>query len=137
MTYALASVLQQALYARLTGDAALDALVGGAVYDAAPPGVPPSLYVLIGPEKVQGRSDKTAGGAEHDLSVSVVTDAAGFANAKAAAAAVCDALVDAPLALSRGHLVGLHFRRATAGRSGTERRIDLTFRARVEDDAAA
>ena len=56
--------------------------------------------------------------------------------AKAVAAAISDTLVDADLTLSRGRLVGLWFERATARRSGTAgsaRRIDLRFRARVED----
>jgi len=48
-----------------------------------------------------------------------------------------DALIDAPLTLSRGHLVSLGFDRATAARTNndTGRRIDLRFRARVEDVA--
>ena len=56
---------------------------------------------------------------------------------KAAAAAVSDALVDADLPLTRGHLVSLRFLRAQAARKGPgdTRQIDLTFRARVEDDA--
>ena len=45
------------------------------------------------------------------------------------------ALVDAEMSLSRGRLVALHFWRARARRegSGNLRRIDLTFRARVEE----
>ena len=75
-------------------------------------------------------------GAEHDLAVAVVSEAQGFAAAKAAAAAVCDALLDADLALGRGRLVLLRFLRAQASRpAGGARRIDLTFRARVEDGA--
>ena len=102
MSYAVSAALQSAIYTRLTSDAALTALVGGAIYDALPPGVAPSLYVVIGPEKVRDRSDQTGRGAEHELVVSVVTDVSGFAGAKAAAGAISDALVDAPLALSRG-----------------------------------
>lgn len=137
MTYALAHSLQSAVYSRLSADGALEAIVGPSIYDALPPGVAPPLYVVIGPEKVRDRSDKTGRGAEHEFVVSVVTDVAGFAGAKAAAGAVADSLVDAPLALSRGRLVSLGFLRAVAARvgAGGERQIDLTFRARVEDDA--
>ena len=133
MTAALSLPLQAAIFARLRADAALAALVGPHVLDALPPGAPPSLYVALGPETIRDRSDATGQGAEHDLVVSVVTDGAGFAGAKAAAGAVSDALVGADLALSRGRLVFLRFLRAQAVRSNAARRIDLTFRARVED----
>jgi hypothetical protein len=44
------------------------------------------------------------------------------------------ALDDAPLALTSGALVSLEFQRATARRlgEGAARRIDLTFRARID-----
>ena len=138
MSYALSAPLQAAVYVRLASDAALSALVGGAVYDALPPGPAPALYVVLGPETVKDASDQTGRGAQHDFTVSVVTDASGFDTAKTAAGAASDALLGTPLALSRGHMVGLTFVRAKAGRvSGGSRRIDLTFRARVEDDLAA
>lgn len=135
MSYGVSPALQAAVYQRLAADATLAALVGSAIFDAAPPGILPSLYVALGPEVVRDRSDKTGRGAEHEFTVSVVTDAAGFSAAKAAAAAVSDALVDADLTLSRGHLVSLCFLRAQAARvgAGDQRQINLTFRARVED----
>jgi hypothetical protein len=86
---------------------------------------------------VRDRSDISGAGAEHRFIVSVVTDEAGFAAAKSVAAAVSDALADANLPLSRGRLVGLWFDRVTArrsGKAGRVRRIDLRFRARVEDN---
>jgi len=48
---------------------------------------------------------------------------------------VSDALLDATLILSRGTLVSLNFYRARARRvqDADMRRIDLRFRARVED----
>lgn len=134
MTYATAPAVQAAVFARLQSFAPLAALVGDQVHDAMPPGPLPPLYVALGPEVARDRSDGTGRGAVHDFLVSVVTDAPGFAGAKAAAAAVCDALVDAPLALSRGTLVSLLFLRAEARRRGPSgtRTIDLTFRARVD-----
>lgn len=133
MSYGNAAALQEAVFARLVGDAPLTALVGGAVYDAAPPGTVSGTYVSLGPEDVLDASDQSGAGARHDFVVSVVSDAAGFAHAKAVAAAVSDALTDANLTLSRGYLIGLWFLKATARRvdKGNRRRIDLTFRARV------
>ena len=135
MSYGVAAALQTAIYQALTGDAVLSGLVGSDIYDAIPAGSVPALYVALGPELARDRSDKTGDGAEHEFTVSVVTDSAGFAQAKEAAAAVSDALVDADLALSRGSLVSLNFYRAKAARIGSadERRIDLIFKARVQD----
>lgn len=136
MSYGVAAALQEGVYQRLAGDPALAALVGAAIYDVVPSGTVPGTYVSLGPEDVRDRSDATGGGAEHRFTVSVVTDAAGFQTAKNAAAAISDALIGAPIALARGRLVGLDFLRARARRvqKGDVRRIDLTFRARVEDD---
>lgn len=138
MTYALSLPLQAAVYRRLAADPALQALVGAHVYDQLPPGAMPPLYVALGPEVSRDRSDQTARGSEHDLAVMVVAEAAGFASAKEAAAAVSDALSGAELALPRGRLLWLRFLRAQARRrdKGEARQIDLVFRARVEDDAA-
>lgn len=135
MSYGQSSALQAAVYDALLADTGVTALVGAAVYDALPTGTLPPLYIALGPEIARDKSDKTGRGAEHEFTVSVVTDTAGFANAKAAAGAVSDALVDADLTLTRGRLVGLQFYRAKAARvgTGTTRRINLTFRARLED----
>jgi hypothetical protein len=135
MSYGVAAALQQAVYQHLVQDATLMALVGGAIHDAVPPGTAPGTFVLLGPEEVRDLSDVSGGGAEHSFTVSVISDAAGFQAAKTAAAAVSDALVDAPLVLARGRLVGLGFLRAVARRAdpGNRRRIDLIFRARIED----
>jgi len=134
MSYAAAAALQEAVFARLTADPAVTAILGDAIHDALPAGPLPPLYLSLGAETARDRSDGTARGAEHELTLSVVTDAAGFHLAKTAAAAICDALAAADLALTRGRLVSLHFARATARRdSGGRRRIDLTFRARLDD----
>jgi hypothetical protein len=135
MSYGAAAALQAAVFQRLAGDTGLAALVGGAIHDAVPPGTVTGTYVSIGPEDARDASDKTGRGAFHEFTVSVVTDQAGFQTAKDIAAAVSDALTGASLVLLRGHLVGLWFLRARARRveEGDVRRIDLTFRARVED----
>ena len=136
MSYAVTAALQAAVFARLAGDAAVQAAVGAAVYDAVPPEPQlPLTYVALGPEEARDRSDKTGRGAEHDFTVSVVSRAAGFQTAKVAAAAVSDALVGAALVLTRGRLVELAFLRARARRvdDAEVRQIDITFRARIED----
>ena len=136
MSYAVSGALQSAVFAHLSADANVTALVGSDIYDAIPQGTVPPLYVSIGAEKVRDKSDQTGRGAEHEFAVSVVTDLAGFAAAKQVAGAVSDALVDAPLSLARGTLVALNFYKATAARVGRadQRQIDVIFRARVEDD---
>ncbi len=134
MTYALSNALQSAVYQHLAADAGLTALIGSDLYDALPTGTLPQTYVALGPEEVEDRSDVSGAGARHRFTVSVFTDTAGFSSAKAVAAAVCDALIDAPLTLMRGRLVGLWFERAAAERlSDGGRSIVLRFAARVED----
>jgi hypothetical protein len=138
MSYAVSAALQAAVYTALQADAALAGLVGGAIHDAPPAGSLPPLYVTLGPERVTGAGDGGGAGAWHAFTVSVITEVGGFHDAKAAAGAVSDALHGAALPLARGRLVGLWFHKARAARaSGGLRRIDLTFRARVEDDAPA
>lgn len=134
MSYGMGAALQAAVYQRLRGDAQVAGLVGEAVFDAVPPGPVAGTYVSLGPEDVRDASDVSGGGAEHDFTVSVITDAAGFQAAKAVAAAVSDALVGAALTLTRGRVVGIWFLRARARRvdTGALRRIDLVFRARLE-----
>lgn len=130
MSYAASAALQSAVYQRLTG---WPGLAGVQIVDALPPATGTGTFVLLGPEDVNDQSDGTGGGAEHRFVVSVISDATGFMSAKAVAAEVSDALVDASLTLTRGALVGLRFLRASAKRlrTGDARRIDLTFRARV------
>lgn len=131
MSYAASAALQSAIYTQLT---AAPTLAGVTVVDAMPPGVPAGSFVLLGPEVALDQSDKTGAGAEHRVEIAVISDAAGFLPAKTIAAAVSGALVGANLPLSVGRLVSLQFLRATARRldDGTVRRIDMSFRARIE-----
>lgn len=131
MSYGSAAALQAAIWQRLSTQTAL---TGIPIVDALPKGDGRGTFVLIGPEEAVDASDKSGGGAEHRMTISVISDATGFKGAKEVAAAVSDALVDAQLALVRGRLVYLRFLRAAARRldDGASRRIDLVFRARVE-----
>ncbi|WP_417244168.1 DUF3168 domain-containing protein [Celeribacter sp.] len=136
MSYGVAAALQSAVYQTIVNDATVTGFVGTDVFDAPPTGTLPSLYVSLGPEDVVDASDQTGNGARHAFIVSVVSDTAGFLTSKKVAAAVSDALVNADLTLTRGRVVGLYFVSAKARRvqDSDVRRIDMTFRARVEDN---
>lgn len=136
MSYGVSAALQAAIFEQLTGNAMVTALVGDDIFDAPPAGTPPDLYVSLGREDVRDRSDKDGAGAQHDLTISVVTETAGFQTAKTLAAAISDALAGPMPALERGHLISMRFLKAQArmDRSGGLRRIDINFRALVQDD---
>ena len=131
MSYAASAALQTAVFAHLSG---FPALAGVKIVDAMPPAPTAGSFVLIGPEAVRDQSDKTGLGAEHRLEISVISDVSGFTTAKTVAGNVSTALVDADLILTTGTLISLSFVRATARRieQGVTRRIDMTFRARVQ-----
>lgn len=137
MSYAATVALQGAVYQHLRHDPALSGLVGDAIYDAMPVERPAGIHVALGPEDVTDAGDYTARGSRHDFVVSVLTgtdQGGGFREVKAAAAAVADALETGDLQLDRGHLAGVWFLRAKARRDGkgAARRVDLTFRARID-----
>lgn len=137
MSFAASAALQAAVYQVLRDDAVLSNLIGDAVYDAMPVAAPAGTYVAIGPEQVTDAGDMTAAGAWHDFTVSVLSgaeDASGFGLVKRVASVVSEALDGAPLQPGTGHLVGLWFQRARARRveNGAGRRVDLTFRARMD-----
>ena len=62
MSYGMSAALQAAVFGALSDDAAINALSGGAVHDALPPGPMAPLYVVLGPERVRDASDKTHAG---------------------------------------------------------------------------
>lgn len=136
MSFSMSGPLQAAVFEALSNDAPLAGIVGMAIYDAVPTGSLPPIYVRLGSETATDASDVSGDGARHRFTVSVITTSPGFAQAKAAAGAVSDALHNADLPLSRGRLVSLRFERARARRmeSAATRQIDLRFIARVQDD---
>ena len=131
MSYAAATAVQAALFGLLSS---APAVAGVQVVDALPPGGGTGTFVMLGPEEVFDQSDKSGAGAEHRVTVSVISDASGFVEAKSVASAVSDRLIDATPALSIGRIVGIRFVKAVAKRleDGGVRRVDLTFRVRVE-----
>ena len=137
MSYAAATALQSAVYQHLRGDPTLSALIGDAIFDAMPVDAPGGVFVSLGPEEVRDAGDATGAGSRHDFIVSVLSGtegSAGFATVKAVAAAVSEALEDGSVTLERGRLAALWFLRAKARRveNGAARRVDLTFRARID-----
>ena len=135
MSYQASAALQEAVYQALLADAGLAALVGTDIYDVLPAGSVPPLYVSLGPETADDRSDVTGRGSLHRFTVTVTSDGAGFAQAKDVAAVVAQAL-ETGFALSQGTLVYLNFERAVARRGGPAgrlRQIDLRYRARVDE----
>ena len=137
MSLAAATALQAAVYQTLRENEVLGGLIGDAIYDAPPVEAPSGPYVALGPDDVRDAGDMTGAGSLHDFTVSVLSgseEGGGFGAVKTAAAAVSEALCNADIALGRGHLVGLWFLRARARRieSGAGRRVDLTFRARID-----
>ncbi|MEM6887158.1 MAG: DUF3168 domain-containing protein [Pseudomonadota bacterium] len=135
MSYAVSAALQKAVFQRLSGTPALTVLVGQAIYDAVPTGSLPETFVSLGAEQVQDASDQTGDGALHRIDVSVRTQRPGFAEAKAIAVAISDALHNADLSLERGRLVYLRFLRGEARRvdQSAGREVRLRFGARVDD----
>jgi len=134
MSYRLAAALQAAVYGCLSAEPALAAV---AVLDAPPPSSSPTgTFVLLGPEEMRDLSDVSGLGAEHRFTISVISDAAGFLEAKTIAGAVCSALTAASLSITGGHVLALAClgARARRLREGGVRRIDVLFRARVEID---
>jgi len=136
MSYAATAALQGAVFGALSADGAVAALSGGAIFDALPPGPVPELYVSLGPERANDRSDKTGQATTHVFPVTVVSERAGFQRAKDLAAAISDALAGADLALNRGRLISLNFLRARARRISGRREIEIWFRALVDHGAA-
>ena len=139
MSYVYSAGLQAAIYQRLAGDAALGNLIGTAIYDAPlEPGQEQATpdHITLGEEQVRANNTNTSQGAVHDFSVTVHSGRDGFDTVKQIAGAVCAALVDAPLALSRGRLVAMRFLRAKAerGPAPQKRRVSLLFRAVVDQD---
>jgi len=132
-----ASALQKAIFARLSGDAALVSLVGAAgITDRrlAEPVTP--LLVIAGVDSTE-HSTATEAGEDHVVTLETWSEAAGHRQAQAVAAAVRAALHDAPLALAGHHLVLLFHLDTRLRRDGKSRfhRAEMRFRALTEPDA--
>ncbi|HZP20090.1 MAG TPA: DUF3168 domain-containing protein [Bauldia sp.] len=107
--------LQKAIFAALAGDAAVGALIGDRIYDAAPRDAA-FPYVGLGQASFADWSTSTEAGAEHRLVLHVWSRERGKAETLRIIAAVTAALDDAALALDGQRLVNLRFETGDAAR---------------------
>lgn len=98
--------LQRAVHAALVTDAAVAALIGDRVFDAAPRGTT-YPYVTLGEARATDWSTGTESGAEHRLAVHVWSRSRGKAECWALLAALRAALDEAGLTLDGHALVSL------------------------------
>lgn len=129
--------LQEAIYAALSGDAALSALVDGRINDEPihldDPNAASGPYVTLGDERVRRWTAQGLLGAIHDAEVSVHSANGGFSTVKQIAGEVERVLSTAELTLSEGRVVTSSLRGARARRFAEGgRRIDLRFEFRIE-----
>lgn len=131
-----ALALRQALHGRLSADAPLLAVLGGArIYDAPPPeAVFP--FVTLGEALVSDWSSATEGGTEQSLTLHAYSRAGGRGEAFAIAAAVQQALHDVPLALSGHRLANLRATTAEVRRDGDGRTYHALIRFRAVTEPA-
>jgi hypothetical protein len=132
MSAALA--LRRSAFQRLSGDAALVALLGGArVYDEPPRGAAPP-YVVLGACSSADLSGDETPAAEHALAVEVWSGEGGLAQALRVSDRVTRLLDGAPLALDGHRLASLAWTETAAARTedGRLRRAALSFRAVTE-----
>lgn len=125
--------LQKAVFAALSADAAVTALVGGGIYDrqidkAELP------YLVFGETTTLDWSTATEDGTEHVFVLEAWSKEAGKQEAQAMAGAARAALHDRPLALDEGVLVNLRLERVRVERIARQRlhRATMRFRAVIE-----
>lgn len=102
--------LQKAVYAKLSADAALIALLGDPprIHDDVPAGtILP--YVQIGDSTEADWSTASDLGSEHQLTIHAWSRSGGRMEARAILSAIHGALHDAPLAVENNRLVNLRF----------------------------
>jgi hypothetical protein len=104
--------LQQSIFAALSADTALTALLGPArIFDDVPQGTP-LPYVTLGPARAQDWSTGSEDGMEHILAVHVWSSARGKQQAHEILGAVRAALHGQPLAVAGHSLVNLRHERS-------------------------
>jgi len=129
-----ASALQKAIFARLSGDAALTALVGANGITDRRLTEPASPLVVIAGIDSTDHSTATETGEEHVVTLEAWSEAAGHRQVQAIAAAVRAVLDDAALVLDGHHLVLLLHRDTRLRRDGKSRfhHAQMRFRAVTE-----
>jgi hypothetical protein len=123
--------LQQSIFAVLTADAALTALLGaGRIFDDVPQGTPPP-YVTFGPVTQRDWSTGTEEGAEHLVTLHVWSAARGKKQAHEILGAVRAALHDRPLNLAGHRLINLRHEHSETRRTSDGETIHGTARFRA------
>ena len=126
--------LQQSVFAALTADAALTALLGaGRIYDDVPQGSP-FPYITLGQATAREWSTGSEDGTEHNLILHVWSNARGKKQAHEILSAVRTALHDKPLTLAGHRLINLRheFSEARRDRDGEAIHGTARFRAVTE-----
>ncbi|MBA4791934.1 MAG: DUF3168 domain-containing protein [Rhizobiales bacterium] len=131
-----ALALRQALYERLAADAPLLAVLGGPRIHDAPPPDAAFPFVTLGEALVSDWSSATEGGTEQSLTLHAYSRAGGRREGFAIAAAVQQALHDAPLALSGHRLANLRATTAEVRRDGDGRTYHALIRFRAVTEPA-
>lgn len=126
--------LQKAVFAVLSADAAVAALVGTRIFDrlidkAELP------YLVLGETTTLDWSTSTEGGTEHVFVLEAWSKEAGKQEAQAIASTVRSALHDRPLALDEGVLVNLRLERVRIERIARQRLHRATMRLRAVIEA--
>jgi hypothetical protein len=123
--------LQQAVFAALSADAALTALIGpGRILDDVPQGTP-LPYVTFGRVTAQDWSTGTESGTEHAFTVHVWSGARGKRQAHEILAAIRAALHDQPLAVAGHSLVNLRHEQSEIRRDADGETVRGTARFRA------
>lgn len=140
MSMAFSAPLQRALFERLATAPEL-AMLQGRVYDDAPHrsrDADSAPYATLGDETVSPWNTATEIGAIHEAVIRVYAPRRGFLSVKEVAAAIVDVIAATPPVPDRGVIITHEFTGARTRReeTGALRRIDLTFRFVIEDDAA-
>lgn len=129
MSAALA--LRQALFDRLVADAPLRALLGDPRVHDAPPADAAFPFVTLGEALVADGSTATEAGSEQSLTLHAYSRAGGRREAFALAAAIQQALHDAPLALEGHRLANLRATTAEVRREADGRTYHALIRFRA------
>ncbi|GAA0548092.1 hypothetical protein FHS83_000951 [Rhizomicrobium palustre] len=124
--------LQRAIFAALSADAAVTALIGTRIYDGVPAAAPLPYLVLGESEERDASSDTPA--TRHALRLTIWSRGGGTREVKEIAGAVIAVLHGAALTLSGHRLIDLAFTSAEYGRqsNGTATRAVLRFSAFTE-----
>ena len=130
------AALRAAIHDTLSGDGALNALLGGPkIYDE-PPRAAAFPYVTLGEARVSDFSTGTEPGEEHQITLHAWSRQGGHREAHLISGALLQALDDAPLTLADHRLVNLRFSVADVRREADGRTYHALVRFRAMTEPA-